>query len=279
MHRRWTLIAVITIAILALGLMAVGCGSDEASDAEADQQTDQVDYADSIMVYSGAGMRKPMDEIAILFEEEYGTKVEYNYAGSNALLSQMELTQEGDVYMPGETYYLEVADEKGFIDYQQLIAYHIPVITVPKDNPANIQTLEDMTKDGMELVWGDPEAAAIGRIADKIMEQSGLKDTAWENIVATVPTMNELIVYISEGQADGTINWGDVVMDVENILVIDIPKEQNIIKVIPVGSLTFSEEKETAEAFVDFCASNEALEIFESYGFPAYPNPEYETET
>jgi molybdate transport system substrate-binding protein len=273
MKKLCILLAVIMVSIIALGIMAVGCGSDEASDTAVEAQTQ---YADSIMVYSGAGMRKPMDEIGALFEQEYGTKVEYNYAGSNALLSQMELTQEGDVYMPGETYYLEVADEKGFIDYQQLICYHIPVITVPKDNPAGIQTLEDMTKPDVELVWGDPEAAAIGRLSDKIMGKNGLKEAAWENIVATVPTMNELIVYISEGQADGTINWGDVVLDVENIQVIDIPKEQNLIKVIPVGSLTFSEKIETANAFVDFCASDEALEIFEKYGFPAYPNPEYE---
>ncbi|MBN2026084.1 MAG: molybdate ABC transporter substrate-binding protein [Actinobacteria bacterium] len=277
MKARRLLALVLIVAMITSLSMLAGCGSDDSSDAPAVQET-ETEYADSIMVYSGAGMRKPMDEIGLLFQEEYGTEVVYNYAGSNALLSQMELTQEGDVYMPGETYYLEVADEKGFIDYQQMVCYHIPVITVPKDNPAGIQTLEDLTNPDVKLVWGDPEAAAIGKVADKIAEQNGIKDAVWENIVATVPTMNELIVYISESQADATINWGDVVYGVENILVIDIPKEQNAIKVIPVGSLTFSEEKETAEAFVDFCASEEALEIFESYGFPAYPDPAYEVE-
>jgi len=78
--------------------------------------------AESIMVYSGAGMRKPMDEIGQVF---------HNYAGSNALLSQMELTELGDAYMPGETMYIEIAREKGLTGYQQLVCYHIPVITVP----------------------------------------------------------------------------------------------------------------------------------------------------
>ena len=182
-------ISAIAIVILLIVVSVSGC-------------TSPAKEVESIMVYSGAGMREPMDEIGVLFEEEYGTKIEYNYAGSNALLSQMEVTQEGDVYMPGETYYLEVADEKGFIDKQELIAYHIPVITVPAGNPASIEQLSDLTKDGVRVVWGDPEAAAIGKLGNEIMEKNGLLEALQKNIVATVPTMNELIVYVSEGQAE-----------------------------------------------------------------------------
>ncbi len=60
----------------------------------------QTGEAESIMVYSGAGMRKPMDEIGIAFQKKYGTKVKYNYAGSQALLSQMELAKAGDAPNP-----------------------------------------------------------------------------------------------------------------------------------------------------------------------------------
>ncbi|MBN1288026.1 MAG: molybdate ABC transporter substrate-binding protein [Actinobacteria bacterium] len=279
MRKKLTVGVIVIFAALTLITGTIGCGSNTKTESKTTTPEKKIDYADSIMVYSGAGMRKPMDEIGALFEKKYGTKVNYNYAGSNALLSQMEVSREGDVYMPGETYYLELADEKGFIDKQELIAYHIPVITVPQGNPASIKQLSDLANEGVKVVWGDPEAAAIGKHGNKILEKNGLKDAVWKNIIATVPTMNELIVYISEGQADASVNWGDVVQDVEKIKVIDIPKEQNIIEVIPVGSLTFSREKETADAFVDFCASDEALEIFEKNGFPAYPNPEYEVES
>jgi molybdate transport system substrate-binding protein len=100
-----------------------GCitGGDDSSDAP-----------ESIMVYCGAGMREPMDDIGVAFEEEYGITVEYNYAGSNALLSQMEITEQGDCYMPGATKYIETAMEKGFIASTQNICYHIPVIRLPQ---------------------------------------------------------------------------------------------------------------------------------------------------
>ncbi|MDY6836925.1 MAG: molybdate ABC transporter substrate-binding protein [Thermodesulfobacteriota bacterium] len=232
--------------------------------------------AESIMVYSGAGMRKPMDEIGGLFQKKFGTKVHYNYAGSNALLSQMQLTKKGDAYMPGATLYIDIAREKGLIGYQQGVAYHIPVITVPKGNPANISGLKDLARPDVRLVFGDPKVAAIGKIGNKILKKNDLKDAVWAKGVDTTATMNELIIYIAMEQADASINWWDTVKFVGKIEVIEIPKEKNVIKVIPIGVTTFSKHPVKAKQFVDFCASEEGKGIFEKHGFITYPNPEYE---
>ncbi|MCD6600108.1 MAG: molybdate ABC transporter substrate-binding protein [Dehalococcoidia bacterium] len=258
------LISSTAIALLLITIGVAGCIS-------------QPQEVQSIMVYSGAGMRKPMDEIGLAFQEKYGTEVKYNYAGSNALLSQMELIGEGDVYMPGATMYIEVATEKGLVDYQQPVAYHIPIITVPKGNPGDIICLEDFARPGVKLVWGDPEAAAIGKTGKKILEKNGIYDVVWANVVATLPTMNEVMMQIALGQADASINWWDTVKSVEDIDCIEIPREQNIIKIIPIGVTTFSKTPETAREFVNFCASAEGKAIFDKHGFITYPNPKYES--
>jgi len=262
MKRFSLLVSAIAIALLLMIVSVPGCPS-------------QPGEAESIMVYSGAGMRKPMDEIGQVFQEKYGTQVTYNYAGSNALLSQMELTKEGDAYMPGETMYIEISKEKGLTDYQQLVCYHIPVITVPKGNPANITCLEDLARPGVKLIFGDPEVAATGKTAKGILEKNGLYEEAWKNVIALLPTMNEVMVDIALGQADASINWYDTVKAVEDIEVVEIPKEQNSIEIIPIGVTTFTKYPETAKEFVDFCASDEGKAIFEKHGFIAYPNPEY----
>jgi molybdate transport system substrate-binding protein len=238
----------------------------------------QGEEAESIMVYSGAGMRKPMDEIGVVFQRKYGTRVTYNYAGSNALLSQMELTRRGDAYMPGAAMYIEVATEKGLVDYQQRVCYHIPIITVPKGNPANITRLEDLANPGVKLIFGDPDAAACGKVAKKILEKNGIYEAAWANVIATLPTMNEVMMQIAMGQADASINWWDTVKTVEDIDVVEIPAAQNDIKIVPIGVTTFSENPETAKKFVEFCASDKGKAIFEKYGFITYPNPKYETQ-
>jgi molybdate transport system substrate-binding protein len=231
---------------------------------------------ESLLVYCGAGMRKPMDEIGSLFEEEHGVSVNYNYAGSNTLLSQMELTQKGDVYMPGATYYFDCAKDKGLTDYEQLIAYHVPVIAVPRGNPANITSLDDLAEPEVTIILGDPKAAAIGKLGDKIIEKNGLYDDVDKNVVARGATVNELIIYISMKQADASIIWEDLVVYSDKMEIVAIPVGQNIIKIVPIGTLTSSEQKDTATKFVDFVASPEGKAIFEKHGFTKYPDEKYE---
>ena len=274
MDRR-KILALIAIVVIATTTMLAGCINEEAP-ATTPTPTETSDGTTSLMVYSGAGMRKPMDEIGVVFEDKYGVKVDYNYAGSNALLSQMEITQTGDCYMPGATRYIDIATEKGFIDYKQNVCYHIPVITVPKGNPANITCLEDFARDDVTLVWGDPEVAAVGKTGVQILEKNGLYNSTWPNVIATLPTMNELMMQIAMAQADASINWWDTVRFVEDIEVIEIPQEQNIINIIPIGATTFSENPETAKQFVDFVASDEGKAIFAKHGFTTYPNEAYE---
>ncbi len=270
------------IIILLFSTITLGCIEEEQKQIATIDETagelapSATENPQSLHVYCGAGMRKPMDEIGLLFEEKYGISVNYNYAGSNTLLSQMELTQKGDIYMPGATYYFDVAKEKGFTDYEQLIAYHVPIIEVPKGNPANITSLDDLAKPGVKVILGDAEAAAIGKMGNKILEKNGIYEDVEKNIIARSATANELVVYISMNQADASIIWEDLVVNSEKIETVAIPREQNIIKIIPIGTLTFSENKDAAKTFVDFVASSEGKTIFEEHGFTTYPNEKYE---
>ena len=267
--------------ILLCSVITFGCIQEEPEQTVPNNETDgelistATENAQSLLVYCGAGMRKPMDEIGLLFEEENGISVNYNYAGSNTLLSQIELTQKGDVYMPGATYYFEVAREKGFTDYEQLIAYHVPVIAVPKGNPANITSLDDLTKSGVKVILGDSKAVAIGKLGDTLLKENGIFEDVEKNVIARGATVNELIVYVSMDQGDASIIWEDLVVNSEKIETVTINSDQNIIKIIPVGTLSFSKKNDAAKKFVDFVASAEGKTIFEKHGFTTYPNEKY----
>ena len=276
--------AIFMVAILFCSAIALGCIEKTQDPATTTDGTSgelthpATEEPHSLLVYCGAGMRKPMDEIGSLFFEEYGIPINYNYAGSNTLLSQMELTQMGDVYMPGATYYFDIAKEKGITDYEQRVAYHVPVIAVPKGNPAGITSLADLAKPGVTVILGDSKAAAIGKLGDKILEENEIYDAVANNTIARGATVNELVVYTSMKQADASIIWEDLVVNSEKMEIVEIPREQNIIKIIPIGTLTFSEKKDAATKFVDFVASPEGKAIFEKHGFTAYPDEKYEGE-
>ena len=55
-----------------------------------------------------------------------------------------------------------------------------------------------------------------------------------------------------------------------------INSEQNIIKIITIGTLSFSNKNDAAKKFVDFVASAKGKTVFEKHGFTTYPNEKYE---
>ena len=229
----------------------------------------------SLLVYCGAGMSEPMEEIADLFEEREGVEVQYTFGGSAQLLSQIELYQTGDLYMPGARSDIESAIEKGFVDETRDVVYHVPCIVTPKGNPAGIDSLECLAEPGVRVALGDPTGPAIGKVSKKILESLGIWDEVGENVVAFSGTVNELLVYVSLGQADAAIVWEDL-FNPDEMEMVEIPREKNEIKVVSIGTLIFSEDKEVTERFMNFVVSEEGKEVFVDHGFVAYPDPKYE---
>lgn len=263
--------SILIVYLLALACLA-GCSANaEEPAADAVDQTTAAEAlpyeGETLMVYVGAGMRKPMDEIGEVFKEETGCTVQYSYAGSAQNLSQIELSGEGDLYVPGDIYYSDSAVEKGLAEEGTDIAYHIPVIAVPKGNPAGITCLEDLGKDGVKVVLGDPESASIGKTGKKMLENLGLWESVSKNIVAQTATVNELVVYVSMKQADAAIIWEDNVVGVEDAEIVEIAEDQNKIQTIPICVLTSTTNHELAQAFADYVTSAAGKDIYTKHGF------------
>ncbi|RUM33567.1 MAG: molybdate ABC transporter substrate-binding protein [Archaeoglobus sp.] len=226
----------------------------------------------TIVVCSGAGLMKPMNELIRLFENKTGIKVEVHYGGSGEIFGVLQTTG-CDVFIPGAWYYMQQAMKKGYIldSTVKNVTYHIPVIAVPKGNPKGIHSLKDLAKPGVRVVLGDPRACAIGRVAKKILEKNGLWVKVKPNIVTFAPTVNQLIVYITTGQADAAIIWEDMTTWAQSkgkIEVIKIPRKQNIIKTIPTAVTIYAKKDghlEAAKAFNNFIANH--TKIWEKWGF------------
>lgn len=264
----WAFVAIIAALCFC---MVCGCTSDAAPADDAGQITTE---EKSLVVYSGAGLREPMDEIAKVYENKTGTVIKYTYAGSAQLLSQIELLQEGDCFMPGARADLDTAIEKGFITNNENVIYHVLAFAVQPGNPKNITCLKDLTEDGVRVAIGDPTAIPVGKATKKIYEKAGLWEDLQDNIVTTTGTVNELVVYMNMNQADASMIWEDL-LDSSNVEQVDIPQEEGFIKVVPISTLSFSEKPAEAQAFADFIASDEGKAIFVEYGFDTYPSAKY----
>lgn len=256
-----------SLMMLALVLVFTGCGSQSA-DTKQNGSEQILNYqGESLMVYSGAGLSKALDEIGQAFEEKYGATVNLNYAGCGHLLGQMEINQKGDVFVGGSINDADIALQKGFTDEYVEITYHIPAIAVPKGNPAGITSLADMAKPGVKLILGDTQSMALGKKGDKIFAKNNLSEAINANVIARGTTVNEIVTQVGLKQGDAGLVWEDNGVNATDIEVISIPEEQNVIDKVPACVLKFTEDPELAQDFVAFLSSDEGQAIFVKHGF------------
>ena len=71
-----------------------------------------------LMILCAAGLRKPMEALRKEFEQRYHIPVRVAYSGSQCLLAQIAITYRNrlvDLYIPGEEYFAQQAEKRGFV--------------------------------------------------------------------------------------------------------------------------------------------------------------------
>jgi len=94
MEKRVQLMTVIFVCVfIAVGGCIVGTGIY----ASHERQT--------LLVYSGAGLKSVMDGLGEAFEIETGVDVAIIYGGSGHIFGQFSTSKRGDIFIPGAEYY------------------------------------------------------------------------------------------------------------------------------------------------------------------------------
>jgi len=227
-----------------------------------------------LLVYAGAGLKAPMQEIGQEFTKKFGIDIQYTYGGSGMLISQMNLTHKGDIFIPGSTVEFSTAISQGLVENSHLVGYHVPVIAVQKGNPKKIATIKDFAQPGLKVALGDVNATAIGKAGAMMFRKFNITEAVEKNVITRTPTINELTVIMNTGQADAALLTLDQI-NTEKMDTISIPAKDNVVLIIPIGVTTFTKNPENAQKFADFVASDKGKTIFIKHGFPSYPDPAY----
>jgi molybdate transport system substrate-binding protein len=225
----------------------------------------------SVTAFVGSASKPPIEEAAAAFEEETGIKVYLTFGGSGTLLSQIEISRSGDLYIPGSPDYMVKAERKNVVDIssEKKIAYLVPVIAVPRGNPKNIESLMDLAGSGIEVGIGNPEAVCLGLYAVEILEYNHLLEEVGKNITVNAKSCEDTATLISMKSMDAVIGW-DVFQhwDPDNIEVVYLAPEQlPRIAYVPAAVTAFAQNGEGARAFLDFLVSQEGQSIFRKWGY------------
>lgn len=229
-------------------------------------------WAADLMVFSGAGLMKPMEEMRKNFESRHGVTVDVHYGSSGEIFGMVAAGQPCDILIPGAAKYTMDALKNGWVEKEtiQNLVLHLPSIAVPQGNPAKVRGLEDLAREGVRVSIGDPKAPAIGRVSKKLLTKNQLWEAVQPNIQVYAPTVNQLLIYVALNQVDAAIIWNDLTSWAEakgKIEVVAIDPKKNIIKTIPTAVCTRTRNRELALQFNDYVASAEGLAIWSKWGF------------
>ena len=233
----------------------------------------RTDGSRSLLVFCGAGLRPPMVELAERFERETGAAIRMDYAGHQVLLSKIKLSRQGDIYMPGDRRYVDLAAEEGLILSRERICYFVPTILVQKGNPKRISGLHDLARPGVRLGLGNPEACAIGRISKRIFERN---EVPWpdvqRNLLFQSATVSELGMQIQAQSLDAVIVW-DAVAEcyARHGEQVPIPVRRNVISTVEAGVLKYTQDEPLVRRFLEFVVSEQGGRIFRKHGYRVEP--------
>lgn len=250
---------IVLLVLVGLGWVLVDMGAVQAK------------RGDELFMYCAAGMRVPIEKIVAEYEREFGIPVRVTYDGSNTLLSAITAHQKGDLYLAADDLYIKQAQDSGLVQEMLPLATMRPVIAVAKGNPKNIQSLDDLFRDGVKTALGNPEQAAVGKMTKKLLTDSG----HWEKLEAHVtetgvfePTVPAVANAVKVGAIDAGVIWDTTAKIFPGLDYVAVPELDPGASDVTLGVLTSSKQPTAALHFARYVAARDkGLPIFSEGGW------------
>ncbi len=243
------------VVLLVVAMLAAACGSDDQPSAGSSTSTE-------IKVFAAASLTAAFNELGPQFTAANGgTKVTFNFAGSQALATQIQQGAPADVFASADTTNMDKV--KDLVGTPQVFASNQLQIVVEKGNPKGVKGLDDLASGDLKVVLAAPEVPA-GRYAQQALDQAGItvKPVSQEDNVKAVVTK------VGLGEADaGIVYTTDVTAGGDTVDGVDIPADQNVTATYPIATVKASSNQAKAQAFMDLVLSSQGQQVLESYGF------------
>jgi molybdate transport system substrate-binding protein len=125
----------------------------------------------------------------------------YTFGGSGALETDIEQGAPADVFAAASPKQPAALFAKGLVEKPIEFATNTLVLIVPKGNPAQITSVNDITKPGVKLVICD-ETVPCGDYARTAFKNLGITSAAMKNVVSQTSDVTQTVAEVALGQAD-----------------------------------------------------------------------------
>ena len=274
MHRRgsvWVVVVASIPVLLLAGLAGCGGGSDGGGSGGGGET-----QGGTLTILAASSLTDAFGELGEIFEEQNeDVKVKQSFGASSDLLVQIQQGAPADVFASAAEEEMDTAGKDGLVAGKpEVFVKNREVIMVPKDNPANINGLEDMAKPDVKLVLAAKDVPAADyavEILGKANEEYGpdFEDDVLSNVVSREADVRASVNRVVVGDADATFGYAsDYTPDIRGrVKVIPIPPNLNIIATYPIAALKDAKDPNLAKKWVDLVTSKEGQRVLKKWNF------------
>jgi molybdate transport system substrate-binding protein len=259
------------VFLVTLGLVSCGEGSESGgSGGGGDEQ------GGTLTILAASSLTDAFGELGNTFEEQnQGVQVRQTFGASSDLLAQIQQGAPADVFASAAEEEMDTAEKDGLVSGKpRVFVKNREVVMVPRDNPANINGLEDMARPNIKLVLAAKDVPAADyavEILGKTNKEYGadFEQDVLSNVVSREADVRASVNRVVVGDADATFGYAsDYTPDIrDKVKVIPIPPDLNIIATYPIASLKDAKDPELARKWVDLVTSEEGQKVLEKWNF------------
>ena len=236
------------------------------------------DLKGEVNTFIAASLSNAMEEIQKDFNETYpDVEILYNADSSGTLQTQIEEGARCDIFFSAADKQMDalVDEDLAKKDTVEDILENKVVLIKPKDGETKVTGFENITDAANIALAGD--SVPVGQYAREIFDNLGITDEVNKMEINEGKNVSEVLAAVSEGSNEiGIVYATDAASVADKVDVIaEAPADALKTPVLyPVGLIEDKEasEDDTAatEAFLEYIKSDDAMKVFEKYGFTAY---------
>ena len=263
---RKKLIAAMMAGVLSAGMLSTGVFAADR------------DLKGEVNTFIAASLSNAMEEIQKDFNETYpDVEILYNADSSGTLQTQIEEGARCDIFFSAADKQMNalVDEDLAKKDTVEDILENKVVLIKPKDGETKVTGFENITDAANIALAGD--SVPVGQYAREIFDNLGITDEVNKMEINEGKNVSEVLAAVSEGSNEiGIVYATDAASVADKVDVIaEAPADALKTPVLyPVGLIEDKEASEddtaAAEAFLEYIKSDDAMKVFEKYGFTAY---------
>ena len=246
------------VLVASLSLLVAGCGSEP--DDRAGPTADV-----TLTVFAAASLKAPFTKIGKEFEAQNdGVTVRFSFAGSSDLVAQIQQGAPADVLATADTKSMDIALTGNLLEgASRDFATNTLQIATPPDNPAGIDSLDDLERPGVKVVVC-AEQVPCGSAAAKVEEVSGVDIEP----VSEEQSVTDVLGKVVSGEADaGLVYVTDVQAAGDTVNGIEFAESAQVVNTYPIAAANGKADNGLAEMFISFVTGPEGQAVLAEAGF------------